>query len=69
MVKGAFAGFTHTHLFEPVAPDSTRMTDRFDYRSPLGPLGRVADAIFLERYMTRFLAERAVVLKALAEQP
>jgi ligand-binding SRPBCC domain-containing protein len=69
MVKGAFAAFTHTHLFDEVAPGTTRMTDRFDYRSPLGPLGRLADALFLERHMTRFLRERAGVLKELAERP
>ena len=67
MVTGAFAHFRHEHLFEPVGVD-TRMTDVFDFRSPLGVLGRLADALFLKSYMTRFLSVRAAVLKKLAER-
>lgn len=67
MVAGAFAGFHHTHRFEPVA-EGTRMTDVFDYRSPLGPLGRLADVLFLERYMRRFLTVRSEALKRMAEE-
>jgi ligand-binding SRPBCC domain-containing protein len=66
MIRGAFAGFEHTHEF--VAEDGgTRMIDTFDYRSPLGLLGRLADSLFLERYMRRFLEERAAFLKHTAE--
>ena len=43
------------------------MRDVFDYSSPFGPLGRLADWLFLEAYMTRFIVERAEHLKALAE--
>ena len=67
MVSGAFAEFQHTHEFEALA-EGTRMCDRFVYRSPLGPLGRLADVLFLERYMQRFLEHRAAVLKAEAEK-
>ena len=35
------------------------MIDRFDYTAPSGWLGRLADALFLEQYMTRFIAERS----------
>ncbi len=66
MVHGAFAGFTHTHEFEP-RDGGTVMRDAFDYRAPLGVLGRIADALFLERYMTKFLTQRANALKRLAE--
>ncbi len=66
MVSGAFARFRHLHRFDAI-PMGTRMTDAFDFTSPLGPLGRIADAWFLRRYMTRFLERRNVVLKTLAE--
>lgn len=65
-IRGAFAGFTHRHEFRP-AGTGTVMIDDFRYRSPLGPLGWVADRLFLERYMRAFLRERARGLKELAE--
>jgi hypothetical protein len=40
----------HDYFFEPVE-SGTLMRDVFDYNSPLGFLGNVADAVFLERYM------------------
>src|SRR3954462_12538298 len=46
MVRGAFRSFVHTHEFRPER-GGTLMVDRFDYESPLGFLGRVADWMFL----------------------
>lgn len=66
MVKGAFHSFTHTHEFIEQG-NGTLMRDRFDYRSPLGVLGKIADRLFLEKYMHRFIAERAMELKRIAE--
>jgi ligand-binding SRPBCC domain-containing protein len=66
MVRGAFHAFAHLHEFRPVG-DGTLMLDRFEYRSPLGPLGLLADWLFLERYMRRLLTERAQYLKRAAE--
>jgi ligand-binding SRPBCC domain-containing protein len=65
-VRGAVASFTHTHEFEP-ATGGTTMIDTFAYTSPLGPLGRLADALFLRHYMRRLLQERAWHLKQIAE--
>jgi hypothetical protein len=45
----------------------TRMRDVFDYTAPFGPLGVVADGLFLTRYMRRFLLARNRALAALAE--
>ncbi|MGD6830872.1 SRPBCC family protein [Sutcliffiella halmapala] len=67
MVKGAFHSFTHTHTFEEMK-GGTVMSDRFVYKAPLGPLGRVADFLFLETYMQKFIEERAHALKVIAEQ-
>ena len=66
MVRGAFRSFTHRHEFRP-ADGGTLMVDTFRYASPLGVLGVLADKLFLERYMRRFLAERAAHLKRAAE--
>jgi ligand-binding SRPBCC domain-containing protein len=66
MVRGAFRSFTHRHLFR-VDGGGTVMTDEFDYAAPFGFLGRLADQLFLERYMRRFLQVRAQHLKTAAE--
>jgi hypothetical protein len=39
------------------------MCDKFNYESPLGWLGRIADGLFLEAYMRRFLLERNLLIK------
>jgi ligand-binding SRPBCC domain-containing protein len=67
MVEGAFRRLTHTHEFRAI-DDGTLMVDIFDYASPLGVLGRLADVLFLKRYLLRFLSERARVLKDEAER-
>lgn len=66
MVRGAFARFDHDHYFESVN-GGTLLRDVFDYRAPLGPLGWLAERLFLSAYMRRFLATRLRALKALAE--
>ncbi|WP_411345052.1 SRPBCC family protein [Paenibacillus sp. WLX1005] len=66
MVKGAFHSFKHTHEFVEQGT-GTIMKDYFEYKSPLGVLGRIADHLFLKSYMTRFLILRAKELKVLAE--
>jgi ligand-binding SRPBCC domain-containing protein len=48
MVRGAFARFDHDHFFAE-REGITVMDDVFDYTSPLGALGRAADALFLRR--------------------
>ncbi len=69
MVRGAFSRFDHDHYFGEVgaAGEATLMRDVFDFTSPLGPLGRLVDVLFLHRYMRHFIVQRAQVLKELAE--
>lgn len=55
MQRGAFKSWKHQHLFAST-PDGTLMTDHVVYSSPLGLLGQLADALFLEDYMRRFLS-------------
>ena len=66
MVKGAFRRLDHDHIFEAQG-DLTIMKDVFDFTSPLGIFGRVADVLFLESYMRRFIIERNDVIKKTAE--
>jgi len=68
MVRGAFRRFRHEHQFVAMQ-GGTEMVDVFDYTSPLGPLGRVADRLFLRCYMTRLLRERNAYLRQVAESP
>lgn len=66
-VRGAFKHFVHEHHFETLATGETLMKDIFDYTSPLGLLGKFADFLFLETYMTQLLEQRNATLKAVAE--
>ena len=66
MLKGAFQSFNHTHEFTE-KDDGTLMYDRFEYKSPLGPIGVLADQLFLENYMRTFIVDRAKELKRIAE--
>ena len=66
MVKGIFKSFRHTHTFIQEGQETT-MKDDFEYKAPLGILGKVADFLFLKLYMKFFLKERNKVIKAYAE--
>ena len=66
MLSGAFKSFEHQHFFSE-NQGLTKMRDVFTYRAPLGPLGFIAERLFLTRYMTKFLTERNTTLKNLAE--
>ena len=66
MVKGAFRSFRHEHRFQQLE-DATIMFDCFDYKSPMGWLGKLADWLFLEKYMTRLLRKRNMIVKEFAE--
>jgi len=66
MVRGAFRSMEHHHSFEP-SGSGTIMRDVFHFESPLGIFGRIADSLFLRRYMEAFLLERNRILKQVAE--
>ncbi len=66
MVKGVFKSFKHEHHFNQNL-NGTQMTDYFDYVSPCGILGRIADEMFLKKYMTNLLLKRNEVVKDFAE--
>lgn len=66
MQRGAFKSLHHTHLFEP-KDGGTLMRDELIYESPLGMLGKMADALFLENYMRRLLIGHNDYIKKMAE--
>jgi ligand-binding SRPBCC domain-containing protein len=66
MVAGPFKSVRHEHVFEQT-PSGTRVTDTFQFVAPLGPLGWLAERLFLKRHMEKLLARRNAYLKAKAE--
>ncbi|MFC7440426.1 SRPBCC family protein [Laceyella putida] len=66
MVSGAFKRFRHEHIFLECG-NGTKMIDIFDYTSPLGWLGNIADKLFLAKYMERLLSQRNQYIKIIAE--
>jgi len=66
MISGAFKRIVHDHEFAE-HPTGTLMRDRFEFQSPLGILGRLADGIFLTAYLRRVLVRRNKILRRLAE--
>jgi ligand-binding SRPBCC domain-containing protein len=67
MEKGAFKRFYHTHEFIE-KENGTLMIDTFDYTSPFGLVGKLADRLFLERYMKEFFITRNRFIKKIAEE-
>lgn len=67
MVKGAFKRFSHEHFFKQKG-ELTIMKDVFDYTSPAGSIGKLADSLFLKNYMTRLLEGRNKIIKSNAEE-
>lgn len=66
MVSGAFKSFRHEHHFSTFNGE-TLMTDLFEYKSPLGLFGIIADKVFLKKYMTHLLMRRNRIIKEFAE--
>lgn len=66
MHKGIFKGFRHEHHLRR-ENDSVIIKDIFEYNAPLGWLGKIADVLFLKKYMRRFLLERNQVIKEFSE--
>ncbi|GAB3683271.1 SRPBCC family protein [Angustibacter aerolatus] len=57
MVSGAFASFRHEHVLE-ASRGGTLARDHMTWTSPLGPLGRVADVVFVRRTLRALLRDR-----------
>ncbi len=66
MIRGAFQSMRHNHRFQAEG-DRTRMSDEFSFTAPLGIFGRLAEKLFLEAWLERFLRRRNQALKVMAE--
>ena len=66
MTRGAFKSMRHCHRFSSDG-SATKMRDEFEFSAPFGVFGRIAERLFLTRYMTGFLERRNQVLKRMAE--
>ena len=67
MTRGAFAALSHTHIFQALPGNRTRMIDVLEWRAPLGVLGAIFSDRLVEAHLWRFLRARAWHLKARAE--
>ncbi|NMH89401.1 SRPBCC family protein [Flavivirga algicola] len=67
MVSGAFKSFKHEHIFHEKEKE-TIMIDIFYFESPFGIFGRLANVLFLKRYMKKLLITRNRFLKEKAER-
>jgi ligand-binding SRPBCC domain-containing protein len=66
MQRGAFKRFVHDHHFVARAGGTT-MRDALEFDAPLSLFGRLAERVFLTRYLRSFLVERNAVIKRAAE--
>jgi ligand-binding SRPBCC domain-containing protein len=66
MVDGDFKSLRHEHHFKKI-DNGTLLIDLFSFESPLGGLGRLANQLFLTRYMRKLLELRNQVIKEYAE--
>jgi ligand-binding SRPBCC domain-containing protein len=66
MVDGDFKSLRHEHHFKSIA-NGTLLIDIFSYEAPYGNLGRLADRLFLTRYMKTLLETRNKTIKEYAE--
>ena len=66
MEEGKFKTFKHEHYFEE-KNEVTTMTDKLQYETPFGIIGKLFDALFLKNHMTHFLLERNKILKEVSE--
>jgi ligand-binding SRPBCC domain-containing protein len=66
-VSGPFKFWRHAHEFERVDDRTTRLLDTLTYRLPLGPLGWLADRLFVARKIRAMFRYRHAALKRLLE--
>ncbi len=67
MVRGAFTWLRHDHEFH-IHARGTLMRDVVEWRSPLGFLGKLADALFVERHMEWFVRTKQANFRVLLSE-
>jgi ligand-binding SRPBCC domain-containing protein len=66
-IRGIFREMRHDHIFRSISPTETEMRDIFTFAAPIPILGRLAELIFLRRYMRKLLDERNAAIHQIAE--
>jgi ligand-binding SRPBCC domain-containing protein len=66
MIKGDFKSFRHQHFFKTV-DNGTIMIDILEFESPYGTIGKIFNAVYLKKYLEKFLIKRNAVIKEYAE--
>ena len=64
-LEGPYTLWHHTHTFEELAPERTRMRDRVLYQIPFGVFGAIAQALFVRRVLKKIFDYRAEVIARL----
>ena len=67
MTRGAFAFMKHTHIFQALPGDKTRMIDEIEWRAPLGLPGALVSDKIIAAHLSQFLRERAWHIKTRAQ--
>lgn len=57
-LKGPYSLWEHTHTFEEDGPGATIITDRVRYSIPFGPLGQIAERLFVRRDLKKIFDYR-----------
>jgi len=66
MISGDFKSLRHEHHFKRI-DNGTLLIDLFHFEAPYGGLGRLANKLFLTRYLKKLLETRNQVIKEYAE--
>jgi ligand-binding SRPBCC domain-containing protein len=66
-VRGPFSFWKHDHLFSALPNGETCVTDRFQFAAPLGPLGRIAERLWLKREMRALMVHLQDTAKRIIE--
>lgn len=62
---GPFALWHHQHHFRELSPGRTEMRDILHYQAPLGPLGTIADKLFVHHQVKGIFTAREEAIKRL----
>lgn len=65
-LSGPFRNYSHDHHFAPMN-DGTRIRDEINCVASWGPLGYIAERLYLRRSIARYLKHRNELIKSIAE--
>jgi ligand-binding SRPBCC domain-containing protein len=67
-VGGFFASWVHTHFFEKISDNKTKLTDRIEYTLPGGVLGNLVGGGIAYNKIEEMFRHRAMMTKKLLEE-